>query len=1506
MAKLKKRPAPMPKAPINFTTNRRLRKSPSPRPSPQTVANDAGTTIQSFGLPPPSSLTPSSSTRRTRQSNANRNMTVDNMLLSSPLANRLENTQTAQSSPIRHIRPSQLPSPSPETHITHTTQHARSSPIKRKKVMFTENLINDSRIVPTPKKSILKFNPGPPQMDPLVPYSVTNSENHAGTLEFWTPGNIPRLSNPGSLNEELSFFKNIIQGGVSVLDLPDCAKKFEIYATINLLLKDLNDRKIMILLGYLPDLIRLIKLHMEEIENEIMDVETTNPFLVRTDIQITKVLTQLMANPKIINTFWKKSKQNFDFFKWCINHSSTIILKPTISKSLLTANLQLLKDHKLHSYLNLQAQEHILYSLLNMKYFSSSSLLVERLYTLKSLIMNHTIMMEKNAKSWLPFLLNCLCDFNSPIYQKQQTVAVQCLLESSKLFISSRNVNFEMKKLLSAPIHQTLQIAPETQLSLNSSPLDLMQSTFQYLTIRIDEQINDQCKLSMDLWLGITLLIYNDSAYLNDSPIQNTPWHDIVKKCLMSEDQDAKNHGIRAYKALIYVLAKNIRVVDSTKGETTPVAAVEKINERLELIFDVFNLVGEDYKYVDGLVNCGVQILYALLNNPLNTGIVELCWPFIDKFFKNLSKRSFYLEKICVRIFSHIVSAQQKNDAFYMVKCLGNDYFNLTEVQSLSPEVVLNIHASILSSFTQVVWYSKEELKTKVNCLSNLLSSFKNIAQNDNDVFTSMRLTQAINDYAIFFTIYLNSLEGLPMNEKLEYINKYIQMIKTNFGQKVFYKTVDKEVVFNNQNIFIKILDEISSRNDIKSSEVLKLILSHLKTAQYKFFETLVALNPSESIVQYIGNNLESKIFEKSLAVADIQSIGNVISSIPKSQQLLENYLLYTIKSNITNNIHFLKLAQWSAEDLFILTDMISENFEMLHTPLVHELTIALKTIETPNAIKLFKHWWNRNEAWLLLPFKEHIFFHILDPNKEYPEKVHFDALLFLHRYIKFLREKHFDHLDEFLTHGLNLCSAIHRDNKVNICAEKVRNAIKESLVHVDTAKLVKVTQILANEPAEETQIDAYKEVSSSDSSIEQTHLPKFPGLREVVVAVDSNSSEVEHDTVEIVNDNAGSQVDPIDEGSEESRDVVANTQESIDVPSQAAEQDDAIENSNSNEEVKTGSTQVIESVTEVQETSKTVEQTSVDGNDGNENAETQIITQVDLEIVDNKPTEGIEEEVEVQDKKSESNIGPSASIELTGDWNESNSSDHDREFYDARELTTVSSPLKGVNSAGDGHHLDLPTSDDTDKYYDSHEDRSPDVSKELIDPVNQVVETQEIPDSNEVPQAPTEAPDHEEEKENDIPSDTAMLYSSPLKIPKRKAEPLSDRVNESQAANIKLIPIRRDEASNYDSSEDDSDGLCEIDDAEFNRKIESSSSPKKRARSPVSVVSKKPRVEDNSSLDILTPPDDPPAIRPVDHITKMLGSLTDEEVAGLDDQEVYDIENRLLAFIMKMRARKQ
>ena len=111
---------------------------------------------------------------------------------------------------------------------------------------------------------------------------------------------------------------------------------------------------------------------------------------------------------------------------------------------------------------------------------------------------------------------------------------------------------------------------------------------------------------------------------------------------------------------------------------------------------------------------------------------------------------------------------------------------------------------------------------------------------------------------------------------------------------------------------------------------------------------------------------------------------------------------------------------------------------------------------------------------------------------------------------------------------------------------------------------------------------------------------------------------------------------------------------------------------------------------------------------------------------------------------------------------------------------------------------------------------------------------------------------------------------------------------------------------------EDDEDDIVEIDDREFTQSIRDSSSPRKRPESSNidheeeqnHQPNKKLRLEDNSALDILTPPDFPPVPTPVEQVSKMFDGFTDEQISKMDDKEVYEMENKLLAFMMRMRNR--
>ncbi|CCH41152.1 hypothetical protein BN7_689 [Wickerhamomyces ciferrii] len=1817
MAGLKKRPLVAPKlvksAPITKRTAK-IRRSPSPNPilapPPTTNSNkslgSSPVKDSTTSLPPPSSITPMSTKRRSllaSKSNNNHN------LPSSPLNNKFEQAlQTslnsmnkAKSSPLKPTatRLNSLPSPSPEfTRQRHIkpSDISKSSPIRSKKVMFTENLVMNDRTIPTPKKSILKSTfLDPPQMNPLVPTNSQSSNSNqtlisssnASRLEFWTPGNIPRLSSSSSntvtTNEELVFFKNILHGGIIVLDIPSCERQFEIYATLNLLLKDLNDKKILILLGSLSELTRLLKRDLVSIENEILNNES-NAFLVRTDIQITKILTQLLSNNKIMLNFWKKSKINFDLGKWCINHSSSLILKQTISKSLITANLQLLKDHKLHSYLNTSIQEFILYALLNMKHFNSSSLLVERLYTLKSLIINHTLMMEKNSKSWLPFLFNCLCDFNSPIYQKQQQVAVQCLLEASKLYLTSKNVNFEIHRSLTLPIHKTLNIQPESQISINSTPLDLQQTTFTYIIGRSLELLQDQSKIAMDLWLGITLMFYSTNESLTELPIEiDSPWFLILKKALTSESDEIISNGIRAYKGLFYVLYKN-----------------GKFPENLELMFNGFKLIKRDFIDHESLSIFVLQIIYSFFNNTfLIKQFFSQIWPYIDTLLNDLSGRNEILQKFPVKVFTHVIYQQQRQqDPFYLVKCLGNDKFNINEIQPLQPDTILKNHELIWKTFINSIWNSNETVKVKVQALFTLMGSIKNVSVRDNDITMLNKLFGALELYKDFIPEYLKAIDQFSDSDKSLYIEKFLLNIKNTFGNRAFLKESNGILVFNQSNVYVTMaLNHYNSPKNM-FNESIKIIVNVIKAHQYKFYESLIMNHKDKLIVQYLNNYLGSKIFEKLLPSFEIQSIGNTISNLDKDENLWKNYLSYITKcSTITplQGISYLKISSWSATEIIKFTKHIHTHHQQLTTPFTQCMVTELQSMSSIIAIDFFNKLLIHDQMWILNQLKEHIYFHVMDPDQQYSDDVHFYGLAFFDKYLQKIQKNGNEQIDGFLAQGLELCEALKKNQKVltttpqilKLIQGVIKNALKESIILENLPKVKKFVddqiiqqrQNLSSLVTQSPTKESVKEVSSSDLSANTSEAKDIPNVTDQVdydLSVDSTDSkgakddirdeeaseiptqsiaEVNEteDEVEIEktqadkpnkpkedlhgiqssdvsnNDQTPELTPPVEENVNDIADEAVITEDStvqdtveiqqsvslndntVDFENKSVEQDSGVEADNSKvEEHDTVEiedkaeptiaepaieepvekdqevTQEAQSETKPQEslensvqsdtvevgneadsmdidqqadsftdgaTSETESQSrlnfkigefrkrveifkekkrlskiveefnksgirpsnessntvnpeltnsseSIDDSDpknrnidnngdliaestdenvkdleakdtreaGSDYNDTLIIPDDEQdslknsnevpedknvtakEVINEEPKVSLQESEVSQDSKNDKDenieqpiqvidqdpqrIEKSASVELTNEW-----ADHpsdEPEFYDAQtNVNPSSSPVHESTSSDAG-----------ERFFESQEDISSPKKSKTEEPIDQVVETQEIPDSNEAlvvhkpneeesqPSNDVEATqettedtdvgtigqDKDDEKENDIPSDSMVLYSSPLKHIRSKNAPLSNIDNHNQ--DIQNTPTRSSRKRqyqggeeeqptganhNYESSDEDSDGdIVEIDDSEFSKSF-ISSSPRKPISNKIEPAQKKQRLEHINSpgLDVLTPPDENPVVQPIDKINDVFNSFTDHDISNLNDKEVYEIENKMLAFMMRLRNRK-
>lgn len=845
----------------------------------------------------------------------------------------------------------------------------KSSPLKQqKKVMFAENLthFNSNCTVSTPRRSILKQTSSSsiltPQNDTLLLSAVPNSpatrqleDFDPSKYEFWVQGNIPRINENLNVDQELIMFKKLLTGALTVLKMKNCDKRFEIYATLNLLFKDLNDKKLIVLISKLHDLLNHCKVDLLSIESKIFSEEDAqeldnDPFLIRINTQITRILTNLLSNLKLLQSFWKRSIDNFNIAKWCINHSCSILLKKSASKSLVICNLQLIKDHKLHSQLNIRTQEYILYSIINMKYFNSASLLVEKLYTLKSLLTNHTSMMEKNIKSWLDFLFNCLCDFN--LNQKSLSTSIITLLEVSKLFLTSNSVHFEIKNLLNSPLTKIIDPPYNSNfLQLSTST----QTTLEFITDSLTGLVaQGNTKIALDYWLGVTLLLYNNIDYLNSVDLNNSRWFNIILRCFDdSQTDETKLLAIKIWRGLTYVLTKDIDFENSSALTT-----------KLILVFKIFSFnFPNSNVFLNNLVNSFFQIVYALGNNKQNQKSLDKLWnpfiiDFLESFFFNhrdANLNSNERIKIGVRIFNHLISQSNKKQSSnnYLMRILSLESLSIMDLDSFLPDLVFKNHKTIWKFYLDNIFSNNQiTFKNKFIVLTTYFNTLRITLDKELSSTETMLMHEIMSNLRVFIKSFFTEIEKFNNVERLDYINKLILLIKTSFGYRVFFNkdSSNNETLVDGDSIYSNIIMEcLTEKNsNIKISEVLKIILINIKTFQYKFMEYLALKINDPRINQYILNNLESKIFEKNLSNSDISSISIIILQIPKTITLLKNLLIFISNSQNPSTFFFqLCPNTWSSKDFINLNKIIFElSYKNLKPLLIQELVKKIDNLE--------------------------------------------------------------------------------------------------------------------------------------------------------------------------------------------------------------------------------------------------------------------------------------------------------------------------------------------------------------------------------------------------------------------------------------------------------------------------------------------------------------------------------------------------------------------------------
>lgn len=692
-----------------------------------------------------------------------------------------------------------------------------SSPVKKKKsVAFSGNLVSDLgsspvstkqalyEEMPTPRKSILKSNVSNHDMSPSDPNNaslwvkcantITSSTNAPKNPMFWLPGTIIQLL-PNSAD-----LPQLIEGCMHVLADSAFDKKFEVYATLNHICK-FNTVEALVKLftiqskpvlsspikprerpsspsvnchNYINELSLFVQRDITSVEENIFapmenkenDLTASpgkgNPFTTRTLSQALKLMCFIMVTPEL-NVFLSVAD-----VKWYYTHSCEMITKPTISKTLILPYLSILKDCK---FFNKKKRlifesgestilEQVLFGLLKMKKFPSSSLVAEKYITFRNLVLNFPLMMARNFDRWFGLLVVNLCDLASPLHAKVVATGISCLLEVARNYLDNESILFSARKFLESPLAAEYEsFSSEHSISTSGAQLEDVGTVIEFVIANLESLIHSsQQKQAMDIWVGLTLLAGgNESGF--DSWKFLTKWLQVHKLCFNQSDTSVKIIALSSWKAVIHNMCykdlKNLKNLLDPLLPNSPMKEAEsksktllKVNEILRpkvklLIYILVNMTSvENQKdIIDTLHGLFLSMIYTLIN-PLsiksNIKYMHIYWdkiiqPVLTNFYFKKGLSSNYMNELGLDILNRLVKnaspINEKN--FNDIRCLSSEPVTLNEINSISPKWIVKWFDRIMQNIVLVFKAPNLSTEAKLTCFNTFLNSVKVVTKKE-------------------------------------------------------------------------------------------------------------------------------------------------------------------------------------------------------------------------------------------------------------------------------------------------------------------------------------------------------------------------------------------------------------------------------------------------------------------------------------------------------------------------------------------------------------------------------------------------------------------------------------------------------------------------------------------------------------------------------------------------------------------------------------------------------
>lgn len=231
----------------------------------------------------------------------------------------------------------------------------------------------------------------------------------------------------------------VVRACVSFLQNPKCNKKYEIFATLNHLIKiSSNNICLSFSLDSVYNLLKSIEDDLIDLRREISE-DAVSPFRLRVSSQGIKLLSslqKLVINNEVANS--------------CSKIILDIMKSENISKSLAASIIQLWKSKELK---DMDDQvEHLIVNIIQMKYFLSATVICERVNILNRIILARPAISSKYGYQILSYLLMTIMNTDVPSYSKILTICVNAITQFGK---HSENKSIIIK-ILEEPINDNL------------------------------------------------------------------------------------------------------------------------------------------------------------------------------------------------------------------------------------------------------------------------------------------------------------------------------------------------------------------------------------------------------------------------------------------------------------------------------------------------------------------------------------------------------------------------------------------------------------------------------------------------------------------------------------------------------------------------------------------------------------------------------------------------------------------------------------------------------------------------------------------------------------------------------------------------------------------------------------------------------------------------------------------------------------------------------------------